>query len=203
MGVAGTMFRIILAPLLNMLSHPRTLASCVAAGAVLALAGCASNSSVSNPATWLTPYKVEVIQGNFVSKEQVQALRPGMSRSQVRDILGTPLITSAFHAERWDYSFTLRRQGVAPQQRKLVLFFKGEALEKFEGDEMPLEAEFVRQVDRTRPVTKAPNLQASEEQLRAAQGRDANAAAATSNTPPATANPSAPRSYPPLETPAQ
>ena len=52
------------------------------------------------------------MQGNFVSKEQVEALRPGMSRQQVRDILGTPLVTSVFHADRWDYVFTIKRQGV-------------------------------------------------------------------------------------------
>jgi outer membrane protein assembly factor BamE len=180
-----------------MLSHFPYSALGLAASAALALGACASDSTVSNPATWLSPYRVEIIQGNFVSKEQVQALRQGMPRLQVREILGTPLLTSAFHADRWDYSFTLRRQGVAPQQRKLVLFFSGDALEKFEGDEMPLEAEFVRQVDKTRPVAKAPNLQASEEQLRAAQARDV-----ASSTPASTstsASPAAPRSYPPLE----
>jgi len=54
----------------------------------------------------MTPYRAEVVQGNFVSKEQLQALRPGMSRKQVREILGTPLIASVFHADRWDYAFT-------------------------------------------------------------------------------------------------
>ena len=56
------------------------------------LAGCA----------WLEPYKVPIVQGNVVTREQVAVLRPGMSRIQVRDILGTPLLTSVFHAHRWD-----------------------------------------------------------------------------------------------------
>ena len=60
-------------------------------------------------------YKIDIVQGNFVSREQAAALKPGMSRAQVRDILGTPLLTSVFHADRWDYVFTFKRQGVEPQ----------------------------------------------------------------------------------------
>src|SRR5512133_1992463 len=98
-----------------------TLSACVAAS------GCGSfdrmSESIVSP---ITPYKVEVVQGNFVSREQFAALKPGMSRQQVRDILGTPLVTDVFHGDRWDYVFTLKRQGVAPQERKLAVFFKGD-----------------------------------------------------------------------------
>ena len=62
-----------------------------------------SASSV-NPVNWITPYKVDVVQGNFISKEQVDLLKPGMTRAQVRDVLGTPLLTSVFHADRWTMS---------------------------------------------------------------------------------------------------
>ena len=97
--------------------------------ATLALAGCGSFDGAGNRVVgFITPYKAEVVQGNFVSKEQVAALQPGMSRLQVRDILGTPLLTSVFHADRWDYVFTLRRQNVEPQAYKLAVFFKGDAL---------------------------------------------------------------------------
>jgi outer membrane protein assembly factor BamE len=75
------------------------------------LSACGSfDGATTRVVSMVTPYKVEVVQGNFVSKEQVQALQAGMSRSQVRDILGSPLITSAFHTDRWDYVFTIRRQ---------------------------------------------------------------------------------------------
>ena len=74
--------------------------------AVLGLGGC----------TALQPYRAPVVQGNVVTREQVAVLRPGMSRIQVRDILGTPLLTSVFHADRWDYVFTLRQQGREPQE---------------------------------------------------------------------------------------
>jgi outer membrane protein assembly factor BamE len=174
----------------------------LAAIACTAVAGCGSlDSATRRVADSITPYKVEVVQGNFVSKEQVAALRPGMSRQQVREVLGTPLVTSVFHADRWDYVFTLKRQGVQSQARKLAVFFKGDVLERFEGDEMPSEAEFVATLDNKRKNAKVPVLEASEESLKkfssgtpAPQGAPA---AAPANAPAPTA------SYPPLEAPAR
>ncbi len=144
--------------------------------------------------TWMTPYRAEVVQGNFVSSEQVQALRMGMPRQTVRDILGTPLVTSLFHAERWDYAFTIRRQGAEPQQRRLSVFFRADVLDRIEGDPLPTEAEFAAKVDTRRPTVKSPAMQASEEAL--------------SKFPPK-ASPAVPpvapalgaASYPPLESP--
>ena len=75
-----------------------------------------------------------------------------MSRQQVRDILGTPLLTSIFHGDRWDYVFTLERRKVETQKYRLTVYFKGDALERFEGDTMPTEAEFVSSFDAVRPV---------------------------------------------------
>ncbi len=165
-----------------------------------AAAACGSFDSASHRiADSITPYKVEVVQGNFVSKEQVEALKPGMSRLQVREILGTPLVTSVFHADRWDFVFTLKRQGVEPQRRKLALFFKGDALERFEGDTMPSEAEFVAGLDNKRVNAQVPALEASEESLRqfsAARVVQPAAAAASAPAPAA-------RSYPPLEGPSR
>ena len=109
-----------------------------------ALTGCGSlDGASSRIANIVKPYRVDVVQGNFVSREQVEALQPGMSRQQVREILGTPLVTSLFHADRWEYVFTLKRPGEEIQTRKLTVFFKGDALERSEGDEMPTETEFV------------------------------------------------------------
>lgn len=170
------------------------LAACAAAG------GCGSFDSVSNRIVGsITPYRVEVVQGNFVSKEQVEAIKPGMTRQQVRDILGTPLVTSIFHAERWDYVFTLQRQGVPPQERKLAVFFKGNLLDHFEGDEMPSEAEFVATLDNKRKKATIPQLEASEESLQ--QFSSGKPAAAP--TPPAPEPPPSAASYPPLEPPGR
>ena len=168
-----------------------------AVAATLGLTACGSMTDRTRDAlSTVTPYKVEVVQGNFVSKEQVDALKPGMSRQQVREILGTSLLTDVFHSDRWDYVFTIRRQGVEPQQRRLTLFFKGELLERFVGDEMPSEKDFVAGLDARRFSGKVPELEASEDQLKKFDPpkKDATAGAAA-----AAPLPPLPPSYPPLE----
>ena len=136
----------------------------VAASAALVACG-GLNSATSRVASIVTPYKMDIVQGNFVSKEQAAALQPGMSRPQVRDLLGSPLLVSMFHADRWDYVFTFRRQGFEPQARKVTVFFKGDGLERFEADALPTEAEFVASLDSGRRSGKVPVLEASEENL--------------------------------------
>lgn len=174
------------------------LALTLAAGA--ALGACSSLDNVSNRIVGsITPYRIEIVQGNFVSREQVEALKPGMSRQQVRDILGTPLVASVFHADRWDYVFTLKRQGVDPQERRLALFFKGGALERFEGDTMPTEAEFVATLDNKRKGVKVPELQADEATLQ--KFSSGKPAAASAPATPPTPEPPTATSYPPLEPP--
>ena len=165
---------------------------------LLLLAACGSFDGASNRmANFISPYKIDVVQGNFVSREQADSLKPGMSRPQVRDILGTPLLVSVFHADRWDYMFTFHRQGVAPQARKVTVFFKGDVLDRFESDNLPTEAEFVASLDSGRSTTKAPALQATPEALAkfAAEAKPAAAAQAKPMTP----LPPLPERYPPLE----
>jgi len=120
--------------------RPWLLAAAVAA--TLALGACSGFTERTRGAlAAVTPYKVEVVQGNFVSKEQVAALKPGMSRQQVREILGTSLLNDVFHSNRWDYVFTIRRQGVDPQERRLTVYFKDNRLERFVSDPMPADEE--------------------------------------------------------------
>ena len=139
-------------------------------------------------------YQPEVVQGNFVSKEQVQALRAGMPRQAVREILGTPLVTSVFHAERWDYAFTIRRQGSEPQLRRFTVYFKGDVLDRVEGDPLPTEAEFAAKLDTRRPPSKLPELKATPEEL---AKLPAKSPSASSNANPSSG--SQPANYPPLE----
>lgn len=185
-------------------------ASVITAVSAAALTGCStvgnigSTISNANPVSWITPYKVDVIQGNFVSKEQIAALRPGMPRAQVKDLLGTPLVTSVFHSDRWDYVFTLQRQGIASQVFKYAVFFKGDQLERFEGDAMPTEAEFIASLVNTRQLGQVPTLEATEEQLRAAEKLSNSAAStATGTNGLGTTVQTAPLAYPPLESPRQ
>ena len=132
------------------------------------------------------------------SKEQVEALQTGMSRQQVKEVLGSPLLVSVFHADRWDYIFTLRRQGVPEQQRRLTLYFKGDALDRFEGDEMPSESEFVALLDIRTRTRKVPELEASEAELSKYPLPQRAAGAAD-----VAAQPPLPASYPPLEAPGR
>ena len=166
-----------------------------AAAALLVLAGCGSFDGAGRRLTSaITPYKVEVVQGNFISREQVEALQKGMSRDQVRQVLGTPLVTSLFHGDRWDYVFTLKRQGVAAQQRRLTVFFANNVMDRVEGDPMPSESEFVTALDNRRKTGKVPRLEATEQELRAFPRSQSGAAAAQPVPAPA-----APANYPPLE----
>ncbi len=169
----------------------------LAVAALFALSGCSSvgqiGEAVGSLGGMLTPYRSDVLQGNVVTREQVQALQRGMPRDQVRNILGTPLLASAFHADRWDYVFIFRRQGQEPQQRKVTVFFESDALARVQADELPSEQEFVASLDARRKGAKVPPLQATDDEL---------AAFAKKNRvePEKTAPAAAPAaSYPPLE----
>ncbi|QKO23576.1 outer membrane protein assembly factor BamE [Rhodoferax sp. BAB1] len=140
--------------------------------------------------SFLQPYRVPVVQGNVVTREQVGVLRPGMSRIQVRDILGTPLLASVFHADRWDYVFTLKRQGAEPQARRVTVYFKGEVLDRFEADPLPSETEFAATLG-GREKPKVPVLEAAPEKLQEFP--------APAPAPEAKPLPPLPASYPPLE----
>ena len=167
-----------------------------AAAALLLLAGCGTVDGASRRITdAITPYRIEIVQGNFVSREQVEALQKGMSPEQVRQILGTPLVTSLFHGERWDYVFTLKRKGVEPQQRRLTVFFANGGMDRVEGDTMPSESEFVATLDNRTKSGKVPRLEATEDELRRFDAARKPQPAA----PEQAAAPAAPANYPPLE----
>ena len=138
----------------------------------------------------LAPYQIDVQQGNVVTQEMIAKLNTGMTRQQVRNIMGSALLTSVFHADRWDYVFTLRRQGQADQPRRVTVHFKGDALDRVDADELPTEAEFVATLSPRKRVAEVPVLQATEEQLSKFPAPAPKAAPAL---------PPLPDSYPPLE----
>ena len=94
------------------------------------LAGCSYVPTIPG----VTPYKIEIQQGNFISQDMVAQLKPGMSKEQVRLALGTPLLTDIFHADRWDYVFWRERAGQKREQRKLTVFFEDGKLTRLDGD---------------------------------------------------------------------
>ncbi|MBI3897830.1 MAG: outer membrane protein assembly factor BamE [Gammaproteobacteria bacterium] len=83
----------------------------------------------------LHPYSPEVQQGNIVTQEMLDKLKPGMTKNQVRYVLGTPLINDPFHQNRWDYVYRFQKEMGAPaEQRRLAAIFENDALLRWEGE---------------------------------------------------------------------
>lgn len=171
------------------ISTRRRLQMC-AVGLVAALVGCASGGgsapdaalsqsesgigqAISTLGGFLSPYRPDILQGNVITKEQVAALKVGMSKEQVAGALGTPLLQSVFHNNRWDYVFTWARQGYPDQQRNLTTWFEDGKLAKFVGDDMPSELEFVQSISRPVNTEESLPLQATSEQLKLFQTQQA------------------------------
>jgi outer membrane protein assembly factor BamE len=94
------------------------------------------------------PYRPDVVQGNVISKDLLDSIRPGMSKEQVKAILGTPLLNDIFHANRWDYVFLYRKgDSQDMQQRRITLSFDGYRLAKIDSDNMPTEKELISEID--------------------------------------------------------
>jgi outer membrane protein assembly factor BamE len=107
----------------------------------------------------LAPYKIDVQQGNVVTQEMVAKLKPGMTKSQVRFVLGTPLVTDAFHADRWDYVYQLRKQGKLTEQRRLTVIFEQDLLKRVEGDVQaatPEEMQAMQEIKGEKPKLDQP-----------------------------------------------
>ena len=86
---------------------------------------------------FMAPYRIDIQQGNYITQEMVSQLKPGMSKEQVRYILGTPLLTDIFHAERWDYVYYLDRRGQPREDRRIAVFFQDGKLARLDGDVAP------------------------------------------------------------------
>jgi outer membrane protein assembly factor BamE len=93
---------------------------------LLLITGCSSIPSVL--------YKLDVQQGNIITQEMVDKLKPDMSKSQVRFILGTALIDDVFHKDRWDYVYRLVQHGNLVEEYKLTVFFEDDKLIRTVGD---------------------------------------------------------------------
>jgi len=94
----------------------------------LLLSGC----SVTNPIQSLRPYQIDIQQGNEVTQAMLDQLKPGMTASQVRFIMGTPLIVDPFHADRWDYVLRLEKSGQVIDKRRITVIFQNGGLKGIE-----------------------------------------------------------------------
>jgi outer membrane protein assembly factor BamE len=99
----------------------------------LPLAACGSGLRIPG----ITPYRIEIQQGNFVSQEQLSQLKPGMSKQQVRLALGTPMLADLFHADRWDYVYWREASDGRRESRKVAVFFADDKLQRVDGDGVP------------------------------------------------------------------
>ena len=177
------------------LQRPTALRGAAALLLAVLVAGCSSWSTGDSVLGMVSPHRIDIQQGNVVTQEQLARVKPGMNRLQVRDTMGSPLLTDAFHPDRWDYIFTLRQGGQVVQRRNVVLVFSGDLLKDIEAPELPTEREFIESIARSGRMVAAAELELTPEQL-----KNLPVPARTAPPPPAdTPTPAMPRSYPPLE----
>jgi len=109
---------------------------------VLVLGGCGGEERPDEYQTSMLEdlpfvYKMTVQQGNIINEEMVDGLQLGMTKNQVRYLLGTSLLTDFFHSDRWDYVYTIRRGHEDMQSKKLTLYFQDDALTRIDGTMRP------------------------------------------------------------------
>ena len=120
---------------------------------VLALVGCKQAPEL--PAV-ISPYKIDIQQGNVVSQAMVDKLKAGMTRAQVRFALGSPLIVDPFRTDRWDYVYMYQKQGQEAQRRRVTIIFEEDRLLRIEGDVVPVDSTRQPQPPAAGPPLAAP-----------------------------------------------
>jgi outer membrane protein assembly factor BamE len=85
----------------------------------------------------ITPYRIDIQQGNYISQEMVSQLKTGMTKEQVRFILGTPMVTDIFHSDRWDYVYWRETPKGSRERRNLTVLFEEGQLARIDGDAVP------------------------------------------------------------------
>lgn len=162
----------------------RTMTGVLIAAACVVLAGCSTYDSLTQRiAQRITPYRITVVQGNFVSKEAAAQMRVGMSRAEVKQLLGTPLLTDMFHDDRWDYIFYFKRGSTSVvQQRDFIVNFAGDRVAAWSGgDDLPSNLELLAEIDgdksgkKVKPIAAAPASGASAASSAAAAAAPASA----------------------------
>jgi outer membrane protein assembly factor BamE len=145
----------------------RLATAAAALGAIALLGACSTAATQRDLTAMFKPYRPDVIQGNFVSREMAEQLKPGMSKEQVQAILGTPLLQTIFNQNRWEYVFSLRQGYQPPIVRRFTVYFdKDGKMIRADGDPLPSEEEFVAQINALRDGGKKPKT-LTEAQLQA------------------------------------
>jgi outer membrane protein assembly factor BamE len=133
------------------------------AGAVAALAlatglgGCQTWSTYMPAIEQFGVYKLDINQGNYLTQDMVEKLKVGQTRVQVRQALGTPLLTSAFHDNRWDYVYQYSRHGRVVEKRQFTVYFVDEKLARWEGDDLPVSTAQLNRLAADRTLAHQPS----------------------------------------------
>ena len=104
-------------------------------------------------------YKIDINQGNYLSQDMVDKLKVGMTQTQVKQILGTPLVASPFRPDRWDYVYEYTRQGQVIEHRNFIVWFADAKVARWEGDAMP---ESVLELNRSASAKALPSSPPAE-----------------------------------------
>ena len=121
------------------------------------LGGCANWREYVPDWQRLGVYKLDINQGNYITQDMVDKLKEGQTRQQVRLILGTPLLASAFRDNRWDYVYEYTRLGRKVEHRRFTVYFADDKLARWEGDELPVSAAQLNRLAADRALApKAP-----------------------------------------------
>jgi len=167
------------------------------------LTGCSSLRQMSVPSVpGLGAHKIDIQQGNVVTKDMIDKLQPGMTRSQVRFVLGTPLLVDPFRSDRWDYFYSLNKAGERIEQRQLKVYFKDDKMLRYEGDVVADAKPAAKPV--TKPADKAVATPAEKPAVTPAQKPAAAPVAKPDSVEPSPAPPVAakPDPQPPTAQPA-
>ncbi len=121
---------------------------------------------------WIfTPYRPDIQQGNFVSQEMLDQLKAGMTRDQVKFVLGTPMLSDVFHENRWDYPFYLARGNGELTTSRVTVYFKDDKVDHWDGARLPTEKEYINRIAGTE-AAPVPDEQKSLEDVRAPKSKD-------------------------------
>ena len=147
----------------------RKLLIFITIAATAVLAGCSTMEDLSSAipdALDRAPlvYRPAIQQGNVVTQEQVNGLEPGMSKRQVRFLLGTPMLTDVFHADRWDYAYTHGVGSTPSEMQRVTVYFEGDRLVRIAGDLRP-QPEHERSEPKKEVVVTVPDWEPADKSL--------------------------------------
>jgi len=119
---------------------------------------CAACSSTTASLPTIRPYHMDIQQGNVVTPKMMMQLKPGMTKSQVRFVMGTPLISDSFHADRWDYFYSMKKDGHLIEQRRVILEFENDQLKRVRGDVIPAGSAGAGASEQDKPTIKPTSI---------------------------------------------